>query len=583
MRSASDLRSTLQRIDGRGYKAYKDIAGAYDLGDAQLFIDYVQGDPFASPSKVRLRVPAALAKLPPKLFDTPVRRTALADYLARAAHRAIRGQSGGARGSGKSGLITIDAGGQEVLERTAIKVTEAWVEARLSVGLPAQGRRVLGRQADALLLSDLPRLAKASLYFEALNATQVAEHVDAVDNQAHIQAQLSALKLVAFVADGAMLPRQSGASDRPLTSGGVLFEAPQALKVQVQLRHPVDGQDTLWGLGIPKGVTVIVGGGYHGKSTLLKALERSIYPHIPGDGRERVACCPGAVKVRAEDGRRVQNVDISAFINNLPHGRSTDQFCSEDASGSTSQAANITEALELGATALLLDEDTSATNFMVRDARMQALVAKENEPITPFLDRVRDLYQHHDVSSILVMGGSGDYFDPADTVIMMKDYLPQDVTAQAKTIAAEHDSGRAQEIEAPMRAPASRVPLRESVDASRGRRDLKIDVRELDLLVFGETRVDLRCVEQLVDMSQTRAVGYAIELCRDRLMNRDVPLKEVIEQLLKVLDREGLDALDPRYSPGRPSGRHPGNFARPRGFEVAAALNRLRTVRMVQR
>ena len=563
MRRASDLSATLKRIDGRGYKAYKDIAGGYTLDGGELHIDYVQGDPFAAPSKLRIRLSAQTAKLPEDLFDTPVRRIALCDYLARAVRRAIRDVGTGGRGSGKSGQIMIDAGGQEVLDRTAIKLCREWVEARLSVGLPAQGRSVRGRQAEAMLLGDVPKIARAGLTAAALDLQRARTHVNWVDNQEFIRAQLEPLGLIAFVGDGALLPRESGASDRPLHKGAVPFVAPQSLRVKVKLRWPVDGKTELWGMGIPKGVTVIVGGGYHGKSTLLKALERSVYPHIPGDGREQVVTCADAVKIRAEDGRRVENVDISAFINNLPHGRSTTSFRSEDASGSTSQAANIAEALELGAKALLLDEDTSATNFMVRDARMQALVAKQHEPITPFLDRVRDLSQAHGVSTVLVMGGSGDYFDPADTVIMMREYLPQDVTAEAKEIAGAHKSGRAQEVEGAMRLPRPRVPLYQSLDPSKGRKDVKIDVKEVDLLLFGAERVELRCVEQLVDMSQTRAVGYAMELCRGRLMNHDVPMREVIDQLMKLLEAEGLDALNPRYNPSRPRRATPGKLRAP--------------------
>ncbi len=332
-------------------------------------------------------------------------------------------------------------------------------------------------------------------------------------------------------------------------------------------------------MGIPRGVTLIVGGGYHGKSTLLKALERGVYPHIPGDGREYVVTSPDAVKIRAEDGRRVERVDISPFISNLPYGRSTTAFSTEDASGSTSQAANIMEALESGAQVLLLDEDTSATNFMVRDSRMQSLVHKEHEPITPFVDRIREIHDKLGVSTILVMGGCGDYFDVADTIIMMRDYLPREVTEEAKTIARERPSGRSVEAIETASWTLPRVPLSESFDPSRGRRDVKIDVKDLDSILFGRDRIDLRSVEQLVDRSQTNAVGQAIHLAATRFMNGCATLREVVDQLEEQLDREGLDILDPFHR----AGRHPGNFARPRKYEIAAAINRLRTVRMKQK
>ncbi|RMD94921.1 MAG: ATPase, partial [Calditrichaeota bacterium] len=332
------------------------------------------------------------------------------------------------------------------------------------------------------------------------------------------------------------------------------------------------------GMGIPAGVTLIVGGGYHGKSTLLKALERGVYPHIPGDGREYVVTLPDAVKIRAEDGRRVEQVDISPFITNLPFGQNTKSFCTDDASGSTSQAANIMEALEAGARLLLVDEDTSATNFMVRDARMQALVHKQFEPITPFLDRVRQLYESLGVSTILVMGGCGDYLDVADTVIMMRNYLPVDITEEARKVAQSLPTRRRQEVSSDFSLKVSRIPLPESFDPSRGKRPIKIDAKALDLILFGTDPIDLRYVEQLVDISQTRAVGYAINLACKKFMDGRTPLPAILDALENYLNEHGLDVLDPF----RRGEQHPGNFARPRRFEIAAAINRLRTLRMHQ-
>jgi len=579
-----ELRRILARIDGRGYKAYKDIEGRYDAGTFTLFVDHVQGDPFAAPSKLRLRVPQSQALLPPGLFQNTVRRIALQDFLARQVDRIIRRTVQGRRGTGKSGLICVDAGGQEVLERTAIVVGPRWVEARLHAGLPAAGRRVLARQAEAMLCSELPQIVEHALCWRNLPQAEAQQFVECIENQEHIRSQLDALGLVAFIGDGAILPRLSGASDRPLPAEqAVAFRSPESLRVRVELANPLAGPDgpaeSLTGMGVPKGVTLIVGGGYHGKSTLLRALERAVYPHIPGDGRDLVVTTRDAVKIRAEDGRRVEQVDISAFIADLPGGRSTSRFATDDASGSTSQAANIMEALEVGATALLLDEDTSATNFMVRDARMQALVHKQHEPITPFLDRVRELYETLGVSTVLVMGGCGDYFDVADTVIMMREYLPIDATAEAKRIARAHASQRRRETTRPISACTERIPLAASFDPSRGRREVKIDAKAVDRILFGTEPIDLRCVEQLVDLSQTRAIGYAIHLAAERFMDGRASLREVVDALETFFDRNGLDALDPF----RRGERHPGDFARPRKYEIAAAINRLRTVRMQQK
>jgi predicted ABC-class ATPase len=539
--SVDDLRRILNRIDGRGYKAYRDTRGAFDFGDFTLHVDHVQGDPFAAPSKLRARVPQRCAELPRSLFENAVRRTAFEDFLARRVRSAIRGGGAERRGSGKSGLVSVDAGAQEVLERTAVVVRDDWVEVRLQAGLPAAGRRVLGRQAEAMLCGSLPEIVEAALTW-------------------------------------------SGASDRPLRGrDAIAFRSPESLRVVLSLANPIPGPDgpcdSIGGMGVRKGVTLIVGGGYHGKSTLLRALERGVYSHVPEDGRECVVSDRDLVKIRAEDGRRVEQVDISAFIGDLPQGRSTTAFSSDDASGSTSQAANIVEAIEAGAAGMLLDEDTSATNFMVRDARMQALVHKEHEPITPFLERVREIYDKLGVSTVLVMGGCGDYFDVADTVIVMREFRPFDATDEARTIAAERSSGRRTEARSPLTGISQRIPLAESFDPSRGRRDVKIDAKALDHILFGSDAIDLRSVEQLVDLSQTRAVGDAIHLAAERFMDGEATLHQVIGRLEEFFDRRGLDELNPFHR----AEHHPGNYARPRRFEIAAAINRLRTVRMRQR
>ena len=583
--TGEDLRRTLQRIDGRGYKAYKDIRGRYRLeSDSVLCIDHVQGDPFAAPSKLRVEIPREVTGLPEDLFSGRARRLALADFLARRARDAIRRGGTERRGSGKSGAISVDAGGQEVLERSAVRLGPDHVELRLEAGLPAAGRRVLGRQAEALLLGDVPHIAERALRMEHLDEHALYGFVECVENQEHLRAALKERNLVAFVADGSVLPRESGASDRPLRGEPVTpFVAPASLRVALPLLYPdARGDHQIQGLGIPHGVTLIVGGGYHGKSTLLKALERAVHPHVPGDGREYVVSRPDAVKIRAEDGRRVEAVDISGFISQLPGERSTGHFASDDASGSTSQAANIIEAIEVGSRVLLLDEDTSATNFMVRDARMQALVHKEQEPITPFLDRVRDLHEEHGVSSVLVMGGCGDYFDAADTVIRMCDYRPEDATSEALEVAARLPTARRNEQAAPLPAVVPRIPQAESFDPSRGRREVKIDARALDKIQFGREDIDLRGVEQLLDRSQTRAIGNAIHLMTRRWMDGTTTLGEGLDALEALLDAEGLDVLDPFHRDDH-AGEHPGNLARPRRFEIAAAINRLRTVRMHQR
>ena len=584
MRAMEDLAQELSRIDGRGYKAYKDIAGGYRFEDGTLFVDHVQADPFAGPSRVRLRLDQSTARIPAELWRTSARRVALTDYLARRVHDAIPDCVDTTKHR-----VAIDAGGQAVIERSAVVIDEAWVEARLDVALPAAGRRVLGHQARQILCEALPHLARRALVWSSEAESAGQRFVECVENQAHLQEQLSHRALIAFVADGSILPRRSGVSDEPPNADAVVpFESPESMRITLEVPNPVDGPDgtqrTITGMGIARGVNLIVGGGYHGKSTLLRALERGVYPHVPGDGREYVVTLPDAVKVRAEDRRRVERVRITPFIDGLPDGQTTEAFSTEEASGSTSQAAGIIESIEAGASTLLMDEDTCATNLMIRDARMQSLVGKTSEPITPLLDRIRDLHESLGVSTVLVMGGCGDYLDVADAVIMLDHYRPHEVTAQARQVTDKLPTRRhAETASRTTLAPTPRAPDPASLDPSRGRKPAKIDAPTLETLRFGKETVDLRCLDQLVDPSQTRATGQLLRVLGERVLDGRMSLSAALDACETLLDADGLDALHPfgggrgKHADGAP---HPGRFARPRRHELAAALNRLRSVRM---
>lgn len=565
MRTKEDLRDTLRRIDGRGYKAYKDIEGVYDFGDFLLHVDRAQGDPFASPSNIRVRVGQKCAGFPSETYRNRSREIALRDFITRAFFSASKKCGKGGRGTGKSGLLAIDRPGQEILERTSVFVDREFVEARLVMGLPAFGRKIAGRHAESMFFAELPQIVKNSLYYENLDREALSRHIECAEDADVLRGCLEEQGLVAFVADGAVLPRASGIDPLPLAGGQVVpFESPGSLKVALDLPN----RGTVTGMGISQGVTLIVGGGYHGKSTLLKALEMGVYNHVPGDGRELVVTDPSAVKIRAEDGRRIQKVDISPFINNLPFGQETGSFSTEDASGSTSQAANTVEALEIGARVLLIDEDTSATNFMIRDHRMQELVSKDREPITPFIDKIQQLQRDRGVSTILVIGGSGDYFDVADCVVCMVEYSPVDMTGEARAIAEKHKAERKPEGGEHFGKITKRIPLAGSFDPSKGRKAVKISPKGLETILFGVHPIDLSGIEQIVDTSQTRAIGEAIDYAL-KFMDGKRNLAEIVDSVLKDIESKGLDVL---------SRRPAGDFAAFRSWELAAAINRLRTL-----
>ena len=552
----STLTQLLASLDGRGYGSYKQLKGSYDLGPCHLVIDHVQVDPYAPPSLLRLIVDRTAAGFPEDLLADRRGRVATSDFLAR--HLATAAAA-------IDGRVDVGAPGQEVLERTTVAFTENGLEARLAAELPASGRRIQGRRAARLLTEELPRLAEAALRHRSLDAPALRAHVALHRDQEALRDQLAGRGLVAFVGDGAILPRRSGDSDLPLLDGPVPFESPESMRVTVEL--PSGRRVT--GMGIPDGVTVIVGGGYHGKSTLLRAIERGVHPHVAGDGREWVITRADAASIRAEDGRSVTGVDISPFISGLPSGTDTRSFSTANASGSTSQAASLVEAVDAGASALLIDEDTSATNFMIRDERMRALIPAEREPITPFVDRISPLLTERGVSTVLVAGGSGAFFDVADHVIALDSYLPRDVTAEARAL-AEAPPPSAAPVFAP---PRARIPVLGCLRPTGKRKPAA--ARGRDTIRLGREHLDLSAVSQLLDAAQTQAVAHALDRLADQAEQAEpLPVEDAIRALFERIDAGGLETLSPHRG-------HPGHLARPRPLEVHAAVNRWRGLRLL--
>ncbi|WP_280768115.1 ABC-ATPase domain-containing protein [Salipaludibacillus daqingensis] len=557
-----NLKDSLKKLDGKSYRALKSIQGAYTGETFTLFMDYVQGDPFASPSRLRLFIPTKHLDFDQKQFDTPARKRAFIHFFAKECANHIQKTKNPIRGTGKSGLVFIDKPGQQVIDRTAVKITDEGIEFRLSVGLPAQGRRILGHQAATLLTDVLPTIANKTVADYDRNLLKQALLLS--DDQEEIRYQLMKRDLIAFIANNSILPRLSGISDKALHDA-VPFRTPDKYEVTIDL----PSGKTIVGMGVKKGISLIIGGGYHGKSTLLQAVERGVYNHELNDGREFVITDDSAMKIRSEDGRSVSHVNISPFINNLPFGKKTTDFSSQDASGSTSQATNIVEALEMEPKTLLIDEDTSATNFMIRDARMQQLVKKNKEPITPFIDRIRDLYDEHGVSTVLVLGGSGDYFDVADHIIMMDEYVPVDKTNEAKKLVEKMKTDRTVENGQSYNIQQSRLLRRKEILKLFDKKE-KVDSKGLHNIRIGKTNLDLHDVEQLIDPSQTQAIALMIKrIAKDT--KGPMELKETIDTLYKNIESKGLDHLSPF------SNQHPGDFALPRPLELAAALNRIRT------
>ena len=578
MKNSEELRQQLRSINRKSYPAYKGLKGLYHFGNYILSIDHVQGDPFASPSHVSIQISHRDAGFPDEYYKDTLTKTTLCDYLTRQFEKQVSQYSFRAKGSGKSGLLTISHCGQEVLSRTACEITEKGITARFFVGFPANGRTINATELEKILFDFLPVCIQKSFFYSSLDAKELQNYIELAEDQEFIRQMLPAKNLCAFIADGSILPRESGISSRPMKAS-VPFTSPDSLRISMELPH----KGKITGMGIPKGITLIVGGGYHGKSTLLNALELGVYNHIPGDGREYVITDTTAVKLRSEDGRFIKDVDISMFINDLPNKKDTRCFSTLDASGSTSQAAGIVESIEAGSHLFLLDEDTSATNFMVRDAFMQQVIQREKEPITPFLERAENLYKKAGISTILVAGSSGAFFHIADTIIQMDNYIPKDITASVKKLCSQYPlpAVSVTDFQLPhshriMSKPAeSSNHLRHN---SRGNHSdsgaakperLKTRISGTDGFSLGRQEIDLRYTEQLIDTEQTAALGLLLKYAVEHLADGRRTLPEIVQFLWKNLSLHGLSFFteNQKISCG---------YAIPRIQEIYACLNRYR-------
>lgn len=578
MKNSEELHQQLRSINRKSYPAYKGLKGLYHFGNYILSIDHVQGDPFASPSHVSIQISHKDAGFPVEYYKDTLTGTTLCDYLTRQFEKQVSQYSFRAKGSGKSGLLTVSHCGQEILSRTACEITEKGITARFFVGFPANGRTINATELEKILFDFLPVCIQKSFFYSSFDAKELQNYIELAEDQEFIRQTLPAKNLCAFIADGSILPRESGISSRPMKVS-VPFTSPDSLRISINLPH----KGKITGMGIPKGITLIVGGGYHGKSTLLNALELGVYNHIPGDGREYVITDATAVKLRSEDGRFIKDVDISMFINDLPNKKDTRCFSTLDASGSTSQAAGIVESMEAGSRLFLLDEDTSATNFMVRDAFMQQVIQREKEPITPFLERAEDLYKKAGISTILVAGSSGAFFHIADTIIQMDNYVPKDITASVKKLCSQYPlpAVSVTDFQLPHSHRIMSRPAESSkrlIHNSRGNHSdsgaakperLKTRISGTDGFSLGRQEIDLRYTEQLIDAEQTAALGLLLKYAVEHLADGRRTLPEIVQFLWKNLSLHGLSFFteNQKISCG---------YATPRIQEIYACLNRYR-------
>ena len=569
------LYQKIRVFDGKSYGLYRSLADkAWDFGDFTLEFLHVQGDPFAPASRILVTAPLQTLGYGGEWSSTFERKLAISDYLLRKLSENVK-----ERFPDKNAAIEVETPGPEMLVRNALWVDNGTLRASLAVHLPGEGRKIQAELAAEILTMTLPDLLSASLYRTPENQAGIEKSFQTLETRRAILEELPKRGLVAFVPDGAVLPRESGLSERPL-SGAVPFKTPEELAVTFDI-----GGKMLRGMGIPKGVTIITGGAYHGKSTLLEALVRSVYPHVPGDGREGIVVEESAFRVGVEDGRYVRGTDLSCMVRDLPGGVSTKSFSTEKASGSTSEAANLLEAMEMGSKTFLIDEDSSAVNFLIRDRRVRALLGDDREPLIPLTDRIRS-FVDMGFSFILVAGACGDFLSLADNIVVMAEYKAEYAKAEAVTLEADCSDGalksavtlearsadRVHKLPDSISLPAPRIfeefvkPLLPKVrPASAVERQVKVKLNGDSLLQVGQLTADISRAGLLVDKSQKLGTGYlALNLCQNP---EGLPLREMADKLCEKIRNVGFRNLPQGMS------RY---MSLPRAVDVVAALLRMR-------
>ncbi len=559
-------------LDGKPYHSIYSLLKSKRItgnGFAFYFL-HVQGSPGAFPASViNLHIYPNKLTIPANHLSTEKRRIACADYMVRAIYDAVNIHTTANRGSDGSGSWQPLQMPQKVLERNLVQFNSDTVSIKLRVSLPGDRKnKLLGYEASEMFATELPDLVDF-LSTSITDHVSLKKHCDTVEDHLDLQHQLTDLGLIAFIADGSTLPRESGISDLPLKYGAVPFVAPDSLAVTVNLKNtgPVRG------MGIKKGVTTVIGGGFHGKSTLLNALKDGVYPHIPGDGREQVATINSAVSVRAEDGRSVQGVDISGFLNSLPDGKNTTYFSTNNASGSTSEAASIIESAIAGSEVLLIDEDTSATNFLIRDRIMRSLIPEE--PITPLLDRTRELFEKHGISTVIVAGGSSDYLAISDSVIAMRNYHPVDMSSIAFSMDIPKPKAPEKSLQLKDYRRLKHTNFNPTYFNERLNKKVAVRIKPLrekeQILEYGMDKIDCSAISSIVDRDQVICLGYVLLTSREWLKKEELSPTCLAAKAHSIINKQGLDTLHFEKT------KHI-FLARIRKVDLAAAINRIRSL-----
>jgi predicted ABC-class ATPase len=567
MRDKEEFFSILSGIDGAEFSEYIKLAGDFDFSRYVLKINQVPREGDGRSTLILVRVPQIIAGFPPSLFGTPVRRTALEDFLTRKISARIDALTRyDAEGISRRRMF-IACPGQKILPRSSLVVTEEYIEARIYMDLPVQRGRITGDAAKEVFFDDLPAIVNSTLVYCNLDASEVGDFINLMEDADQVRQLLPTRGWVGFVTDGALLAR-AGGTDLPDYDQMVPLSVADDLAVSLD----VPNAGTVRGFGVPNGVTVILGEVHSGRVDLIRALSTGIYNHIPGDGREMVITVPDAVYVAVEPGRSVQRVDISAFFPEYIGTKDVKQFSSSHAEPCAAQAASTVEALEAGARVLILDESDSAPEFLALDTRVAGLLPGAEKRATPLAMRARKIADELGVS--IVIGGSAavaEFIPVADTVLRVDGFKVSDVTKEAKTVAIQTHSSKAKASDVSGMVEKNRWVVPSSIDPSAGRFDACVDAKDTHSLTFGRSSINLRGIRQLADIYQTRTIGRILYYAKLRYMDEPRPIREILDLIDRDLSTEGLESLTRDLR---------GDLARPRRYEIAAALNRLDSLRI---
>lgn len=545
MKAHFELKSLIQNIGEKTPKFYKSIEGSYLFNSFILFIDYVHEKPNDPTGLFRIKIDQENAQFPKNTFSNRRREIALRDFLSRTFYHAVTEFS-------SDEFISFEYPGQEIIERTSVFVDSSFVEVRFNVTLRSDQGTPGSDDLEDFLFVQLPQIVDSSLIFGHIDKEALYKHIETSEDADFLRNELENLRLIAFIAEDSMLPRFPENSQLPLNES-IPFRSPYNLKMDVEL--PNKGQ--ISGMGIPRGITYITGDKHQGKSSLLNAIQMGIYNHIPGDGREFVVSNPNSVKVRSEEGRSVNNVDISAF---LPALEDANSYSTDFADNITSEAANIIESIEIGADVLLLDEDTSAPGFLFNNQEKFDIHSQEGVSLIPYLNKVKSLFREYMISTILVTEDPKGSYQAADFVIRMKDKKAHDITSEVQEGEESESNGGFGFIH-------ERIPFFEHDTNMKNS-----DTGSLEnIACLPEDYMNL--VEQIVSVSQLKSIEKAVEYSM-KYMDGKRTLRQVTSLLMLDIGRAGLDILGSNLS---------GSFTEFRKIELVSVLNRLKSLKVIQK